>query len=260
MRTRLVGLFVTLLFVAVGCVVALASLTPVSTSSSVQGYAYTVNTARVNWYLLANGYNKAYQAIRIELVDPPQTGYRVTGKGGEVLQSVSAVKEQSDLIMRVQYKMGVREYDYTRDLYMYLCLALQEGNPQPDDCYQRADMQIAREKWLPGEVVSVKQGRQVDAWSLIKRAHAQSCGGSIACGGWTSMMRCSISNAQCSNDIECGSTGGTCQPLGGQTCDTSLNNINCKTLTDKTQCETQGYVSNCNIKCNTSAENFCSWG
>lgn len=261
MRTRLAWLFVTLLFVAVGCVIALASLTPVSTSSSVQGFAYMVNTARVNWYLLANGYNKTYQAIRIELVDTPQTGYRVTGKGGEVLQSVSAVKEQSDLVMRVQYKMGAREYDYTRDLYMYLCLAMQGGNPQPNDCYQRADMQIAREKWLPGEVVSVKQGRQVDAWSLIKQVYAQTCGGSIACGGWTSGYRCSIGGKVCSSDLDCSiSTEGTCQPSGSQTCDTTLNNINCKTLTDKAQCETQGYVSNCNIKCNTSAENFCSWG
>ena len=101
----------------------------------------------------------------------------------------------------------------------------------------------------------------MDAWSLIKQVYAQTCGGSIACGGWTSGYRCSIGGKVCSSDLDCSiSTEGTCQPSGSQTCDTTLNNINCKTLTDKAQCETQGYVSNCNIKCNTSAENFCSWG
>lgn len=136
---------------------------------------------------------------------------------------------------------------------------MQGGNPQPNDCYERADVQIAREKWLPGESVRLSQGRQGSAWSLVERVHAQACSGSIACGGWTSSMRCSNNNnIVCNTNDDC--VGGLCQPTGSQTCDTSLNNINCKTLTDKNQCETQGKVSNCALGCNTSAENFCSWG
>ncbi|GJQ51547.1 MAG: hypothetical protein HKUEN02_03940 [Anaerolineaceae bacterium] len=43
-------------------------------------------------------------------------------------------------------------------------------------------------------------------------------------------------------------------PTGNSICDASLYEINCKTLTDKTACERDGYVGNCDSKCNNNRE------
>jgi hypothetical protein len=254
------------LLLAVAGLAGLALLIPFTTNSTVTGYQYRVNTLQANWYLTVNGYNKKYNGIKISLVDQVQTGYQHTGKDKMVFKSVSAITQGDDLVMTIQYDPVQREnYEsgngggsYTRDLYMYLCLALQGNNPQPNDCYRKADLQIARERWLPGKAVElVKQDET--SWSLVGRVHAQACAGTIPCGGLTTAGYCSDNVTQsCMGNDECNS--GSCIGGGQSSCNTSLNNINCKTLTDKAQCETQGYVSSCNIKCNTSAENFCSWG
>ncbi len=259
-------LFSGLLLAVVG-VVGLALLVPFTTSSTVAGYEYRVNTLRANWYLMTNGYNKHNNTIKISLVDQVQTGYQHTGKDNMVFQSVSAITQGDDLVMTIQYdpvqrenyKGGKGNGSYTRDLYMYLCLALQGDNPQPNDCYKKADLQIARERWLPGKAVDLTQQKDV-SWRLVGRVHAQACAGTIPCGGLTTAGYCSNAvTTSCSSDTDC-QGGGTCIGGGQSNCNTSLNNINCKTLTVKDQCETQGYVSNCALGCNTSAENFCSWG
>ncbi len=266
MRGKSKILLLLVLVIAALGIAGLALLVPFSASSEVSPYEYRVSTLRANWYLLANGYRHKYGGVRITLTSEAQSGYRHTGKGDMVFQSVSAVTEGDTLDMRVQYDpVQIANYEsgrvsgsYTRDLYMYLCLAMQGDNPELAQCYARADAQIERERWLPGEAARVVRYGET-GWRLVGQAHAQSCVGQIQCGGITTA-------GYCSDDVtkSC-TTGGVCNSGicigGGQSrCDTSLNPINCNTLTDKAQCETQGYVSNCALGCNTSAENFCSWG
>ncbi|MFN8386130.1 MAG: hypothetical protein U0V48_07015 [Anaerolineales bacterium] len=111
-----------------------------------------MNTLRANGYLMANGYSKKYDGVKISLVDEVQNSYQHTGKDKMVFQSFSAVREGETLVMRVQYDPVQRENyvkgkgsgSYTRDLYMYLCLSMQGDNPKASDCYKRADLQMER--------------------------------------------------------------------------------------------------------------------
>ena len=64
-------LFLALLLVAMG-VAGLAYLVPFTTNSTVAGYEYRVSTLRANWYLMANGYSKRYDGVKISLVDEVQ--------------------------------------------------------------------------------------------------------------------------------------------------------------------------------------------
>ncbi len=169
-------LLFSVLLLAVAGLACLALLVPFTTNSTVAGYEYRVNTLRANWYLMANGYGKRYNGIKISFVDQVQTGYQHTGKDNMVFQSASAITQGDDLVMTIQYDPVQRENyksdkgngSYTRDLYMYLCLALQGNNPQPNDCYKKADLQIARERWLPGKAVDLTQQKDV-SWRLVGR-------------------------------------------------------------------------------------------
>jgi ribosomal protein L25 (general stress protein Ctc) len=260
-------LFSVLLLVAMG-VASLALLVPFTTNSTVAGYEYRVNTLRANWYLMANGYGKKYDGVKISLVDEVQNSYQHTGKDGMVFQSFSAVREGETLVMKVQYDPVQRENyakgkgsgSYSRDLYMYLCLSMQGGNPKASDCYKRADLQMARERWLPGKAVDVVRQGAV-GWRLVGRVQAQACAGTIPCGMTTLAGYCSNdSTISCTDNKPCGSFN-TCIGGGQERCDPSLGqSLNCSSLTTKAQCETQGYTSNCAAGCYVSSENYCSWG
>lgn len=260
MRGKLKILLIILLALIVAGVACVSLLVPFRTTSEIEGYHYRVSQARLNWYLWANEYKRKVSEVDITLVATPQTGFRVTGGNGQVVQSFSAEwASKGQVAMKVQYDLS-GEHNYARDLYMYLCLGLASGSPNPKDCYARADEQLARERWLPGQAVRVEQSKAGWRLELVKRAHAQSCNGTIACGGWVSEKRCGGTGADCTqNSTICG-FGVSCESTGNYTCNESLNGINCKTLTDQTSCELYGYVSNCYTKCNNSVELFCSWG
>ena len=249
-------------------VAGLVYLVPFTTNSTVAGYEYHVSTLRANWYLMANGYSKRYGGVKISLVDEVQNSYQHTGKDKMVFQSFSSVREGETLVMKVQYDPVQRENyakgkgsgSYSRDLYMYLCLSMQGDNPKASDCYKRADVQMERERWLPGKAVGVVRQEAV-SWQLVGRVQAQACAGTIPCGMTTLAGYCSgDSTRSCEDDGWC-ATGDTCIGGGQARCDQSLGqSLNCSSLTTKAQCETQGYTSNCAAGCYTSSENFCSWG
>ncbi len=146
------------------------------------------------------------------------------------------------------------------DVLAGICLALNPGTMP--DCMKQAFEYIewAAEAGVPAVIQPAKER---SGWRLVPQTYAQSCSGTVPCGGDETKCSCSGNGATCNFTGQLCDNGlnGTCSCV--TTCNTGLNNLQCSALTNQNACNSQGKLSNCDKQCSgprPDTGNYCTWG
>ena len=224
-----------------------------------------------NLFLYTQGYNTGLQGIDYKKIDivftsTKQDAVRLMLENGDTPTSSMGVGARGNtLIIKEQYSQnalisimnGSNIQDFKinpdQDLYTYLCMVFDPAKPGRDACYQKAGDYIKKLGNFP-PIRFVNTAKKI-SFNLVGKVSA-ACYGTIQCGGELTGFFCADKTKCRPGGTPC-SDGSSC--ITRTICDLSLNNINCSAVTNQNTCNNDSGVRNCYIKCNTSAENFCSW-
>lgn len=274
---KILPILLTVFFLAAISIYLYLKLVSVSFSvqNDIPGYNFGVSSLSGNLFLYTQKYNtrlgnKDFKNIKVVFTTETQNDVRLMLDEGDVPTSSMGVSSANNiLVIKEQYsqnalrnimnatKIQGHEINPDQDLYMYLCMIFDPAKPGRDICYQKAGRYIQELKnFYPIKFVNTTKKISL---RLVGKVSA-GCSGTIPCGGTVSGYFCSDGKTKCTGaGTQCqnaNNTFGIC--LYRSTCDLSLNNLNCSSISSESLCRNAG-IDECYVACNNSAENFCTW-